>query len=585
MIKKDTKKIHNIYIKNFIIIIVIPILSIGIMAMFMLIRESSNAIDANMELVEKNILDTLENEINDSSLQFSRFLLTNNNQVLDTVALYNIYDGDKQYMYEQLLKNQFNLLVLPKLELAGIQFYMKGEREYYFKNSIELPRNEIKNTKWYKNALEQQDKIHVNVENKSIISNNGSSNNKEKILVLSISPDKYDIFNQIEMGIMYVKSNALNVIESANSWSDHISVYLVDENQTVLAKSDERFEEEILSNSYLKKGKLGGNKYNITKIKNTNWRLVIISRTNFITEEFKLFFLLIVVCISVVFSLFYIFSIKFLGNIVNPLGKLAEVMEKSNISKASVTVEKNVPYEIQVIQGTFNKMVLRIRQLILENEKKEIEKHKEELRALQFQMNPHFLSNTLSTIRFMAQVAKYDGIRKMTESLIQILDCSFRSNESFHTLYEEVEMLNSYLYIMGMRYVNNFEIEFQIDKDCQQCLIPKLILQPLFENSIVHGFDEKQDIGHIVFKVFKEKNYIKIHITDDGKGMSEKEIEDILIKRNENSNKIGIINIYNRLGLYYEQQFNFIISSKIQEYTKVEIVFPYKLRNKENKNV
>ena len=106
---------------------------------------------------------------------------------------------------------------------------------------------------------------------------------------------------------------------------------------------------------------------------------------------------------------------------------------------------------------SFNRMVRELKASIEENEQVQQKKHQAEVRALQSQINPHFLVNTLNSIRFMAQVSKFDGIRKMAEALIKILSCSFRGSISFYTVREELDVLDSYLYLMKIRYSDGFE--------------------------------------------------------------------------------------------------------------------------------
>lgn len=105
---------------------------------------------------------------------------------------------------------------------------------------------------------------------------------------------------------------------------------------------------------------------------------------------------------------------------------------------------------------SFNQMVLSIKNMLRLTEETLEKKHQAEIQALQSQINPHFIVNTLNSIRFMAQVARFDGIRKMAEALVSIVSCSFRSNVSFYTVGEELEMLKTYVYLMRIRYSNSF---------------------------------------------------------------------------------------------------------------------------------
>ena len=114
------------------------------------------------------------------------------------------------------------------------------------------------------------------------------------------------------------------------------------------------------------------------------------------------------------------------------------------------------------------------------NEEAQKRKHQAEMQVLQSQINPHFIVNTLNSIRFMAQMSGYDGTRRMAQALGNIVSCSFRSSTSFYTVDEELQMLDSYLYIMRIRYADGFEVRYDVAEDCRSCRLPRLTLSPLW---------------------------------------------------------------------------------------------------------
>ena len=158
-------------------------------------------------------------------------------------------------------------------------------------------------------------------------------------------------------------------------------------------------------------------------------------------------------------------------------------------------------------------MTRRLKQLIQENEEQQQKKHEAEIRDLQSQITPHFLVNSLNSIRFIAQVSRYEAIAKMAEALIKILSCSFRSNAGFYTFQEEMEVLDGFIYLMQIRYSDGFELEYHVEDSCMDCLIPRLILQPIVENSIVHGFSEMEDMGLIDVSARCEDGFLAVSYT------------------------------------------------------------------------
>ena len=230
-------------------------------------------------------------------------------------------------------------------------------------------------------------------------------------------------------------------------------------------------------------------------------------------------------------------------------------MEEGNLT---VHVEPAGQSEIRTMIHSFNRMVRELKASIEENERVQQKKHQAEVRALQSQINPHFLVNTLNSIRFMAQVSRFDGIRKMAEALIKILSCSFRGSISFYTVREELDVLDSYIYLMKIRYSDGFEVEYQIDRGCLDYKMPRLILQPIVENSIVHGLAEKEDdIGHLKISLEEEKESILFTVEDDGRGMTQEEIECLLHPKerlDDDNTSIGIENVLGRLKLNFGEQ-------------------------------
>ncbi|MEG0369481.1 MAG: sensor histidine kinase, partial [Hungatella sp.] len=287
---------------------------------------------------------------------------------------------------------------------------------------------------------------------------------------------------------------------------------------------------------------------------------------------------MIIAVTLVLFVLFYFFSSYFLKNIIEPIHNTVEGMRRVEDGDLAVHIEPAGQAELRTMIHSFNHMTKHLGQLLQDNREQEQKKHEAELRALQSQINPHFLVNSLSSIRFIAQVSKFDSIAKMAEALMKILSCSFRSNAGFYRLREELEVLDSFLYLMKIRYSDGFEVHYEVEESCMDCLIPRLILQPIVENSIVHGFSELVDeIGQIHLSAEEEAGFLYIRIRDNGKGMSEEEIESLLSGEGhdgEDHTSIGITNVNTRLVLNYGPDCELGIESCKGEYTMTTVRLP-----------
>ncbi len=248
--------------------------------------------------------------------------------------------------------------------------------------------------------------------------------------------------------------------------------------------------------------------------------------------------------------------------------------------------------EIRQMIHSFNRTVRQLKTSVEEREKAQEKKLEAQVRALQSQINPHFLVNSLTSIRFMAQVSKFDGIRRMAEALIQILTCSFRSNSSFYTVREELGVLDSYLYLMKIRYSDGFEVSYQVDPACLDRMMPRLVLQPVVENSIVHGFaDMGEGIGQLIIRVSMEEERfcleeerLCLEVEDNGAGMGPEKIAQILkgkVRRPDDNYSIGIENVFSRLSLHFKEAFQMEMESEPGVYTKTRILIPAEKKQEE----
>lgn len=220
--------------------------------------------------------------------------------------------------------------------------------------------------------------------------------------------------------------------------------------------------------------------------------------------------------------------------------------------------EKNV--EVREIFDDFNNMSNKLGRLFEENRKITEEKEECRLLALQTQIQPHFLFNTLNGIKWLCIIESAPTAERMIESLGHILEYSLGKPRDCVTLKEELNCLTHYIELQKMRYGNIFDVFYQIDSKLEKLEVPVLILQPLVENSIVHGIREKDERGEIFVKAKIKENEIVISVEDNGEGISAERLNQILNK-GANEKNIGVINVKERMELYYRDS-KFEIESK-----------------------
>jgi two-component system sensor histidine kinase YesM len=235
--------------------------------------------------------------------------------------------------------------------------------------------------------------------------------------------------------------------------------------------------------------------------------------------------------------------------------------------------------ELGVLGDEINEMAENIRILLDRVIKDEKEKRRLELEVLQNQVNPHFLYNTLNSIKLMATIQKAEGISESIAALGRLMrNLSKHSSEKI-SLAEEISLLNDYIYIQNIRYKGKIKIDYQIaDQALLRCKIIKFSLQPIVENAIFHGIEPKKDAGQIVIGILEQNGQIVISIEDNGVGMTSEQIQAVLADPTGDKTRgfsgIGIKNVDERIKLSYGQIYGISIESVVGEYTKVYLKIP-----------
>ena len=515
---------------------------------------------------------------------------------MELAALTDTADHTQKNENVRKLEELFQVAAAPKQDIIASQFYMKDNRVTSIKDEMTLPTEEIKKSHWYREALEKKNVVSIGAYDTGVQSLTTSRKKKwEMILVSALAPDiALDRSDRVELITLFYRSSIGDLIREQERNAALGKTILVDENGEEVycgyceeedlwyprqINWDESAQDGVYSMN-VSAGE-GGAMQNYTYVTSTlssvGWRLVTFVPTSALTGEFRRVVLILMFVILGLFVLFYCFSRYFLRNILAPVQTVVSGMEQVQEGDLMTHLEPAGQSEIRRMIHSFNQMVRTLRSTITEKERAQEMKHNAEIRALQSQINPHFLVNTLNSIRFMAQVSKFDGLRKMAEALIRIVSCSFRSNISFYSLKEELEVLDSYVYLMKIRYSDGFEVEYQIDPQCLECLVPRLILQPLVENSIVHGFTG-DEVGHLQVSASKENAGLALRIWDDGRGMTEEQIAQALDgkTRTDNDNtSIGLENVIARLKLNFGETCSVEFDSVPDAYTEITLRLPW----------
>lgn len=259
--------------------------------------------------------------------------------------------------------------------------------------------------------------------------------------------------------------------------------------------------------------------------------------------------------ITIFFSLTAIVSGVFLATYTTKnIRTLNQTMLSVHENNLEIDVEIKSRDEIGYLFKQYKSMLMRIKNLIQNVKEEEANKRKYEIQALQSQINPHFLYNTLNSIKFLASMQGIENIQTVSEGLSEILHTYMDNSTVFLTIDKELNLLNQYSLIQSYRYTNTFTLDINVDDQLSNHMIPKLLLQPLVENSIVHGFQHKAINGTIWLSIHSKNDAeITIKVIDNGSGFDEKKVQSLLAQPEPNDH-IGILNVHRRLQRYFGSQ-------------------------------
>lgn len=270
-------------------------------------------------------------------------------------------------------------------------------------------------------------------------------------------------------------------------------------------------------------------------------------------------------------ALALLLAMFFAQRITRPIESLTAAMKKAEEGDFSARIPVKGNDEIQYLVSRYNEMELKIDKLIEENYKSEIRNKESEIMALNLQLNPHFLYNTLNVINLMALEEGELDISRMIISLSDMMQYTFRNKQEMVCLLDELEWLKNYTYIMEHRFEGKFQVIYQIEENSLEYEVPKLLLEPLVENAIIHGFQKIDSGGILEISCEQKEDAIWLKIADNGQGMPEERLQEILDGSGE---RVGIMNVKKRLALIYGEQAKFWMEASLGRGCRIFLVLP-----------
>ena len=425
-------------------------------------------------------------------------------------------------------------------------------------NDMKISENMMKE-KWYVDAINNSDMPVFNPSRK-----NSTSSMNSALWFLSISRDiKNSKGENLGVIVFDIKYEILERYINSISFGKQIDNIIVDKNNNIIYYKDVKcFADKKCLAKFSEKNKNKDTYLYETQIENTNWNLRSLANTNDLVTLKKNFshIVIIIFLVSLAFSSIITFIV--ITKILRPLIKLENHMQNFENNLREFHLSEKTGYEVQNLVEHFNVMVEKIKYL-----------REYEIKALHSQINPHFLYNTLDTIIWMAEFEDNEKVISITKSLANYFRLSLSNGHEKIPLKDEIMHTKEYLFIQKQRYEDKLSYFFNIeDESLLSIEVPKIIIQPIVENSIYHGIKNLSGNGIITIDVHRENSTVNISVKDNGIGF-----EKAKQFKKSKTGGVGIQNVDKRIKFYYGKNYGvFINKDNKTEGAEVIIKIPFK---------
>ncbi len=507
----------------------------------------------------------------------------------------NIKDTDINTLYRTRTVEDFleQMLIIPRQDILRVFIFtdeiFKGER---MTSSIDSNQDYTK-YKWYKEAIETGEPLLVSAHVEQIIKN------PQNIVFSIVRTIKSTLNTDRVLGVIKVDANYTTIIDICDKidFGDNGGVVIIDSDKQIIYSNVPNINLSNLnidSQNHQKTYNFEGNDYllNITKIKGSDWTMVGMTSIDTINQKILTVrttaILTSVICSFLSIIIIYIYLNRFLL----PLNRITKTIKQIQKGNLDVTFKVASNDELGDLADSLNNMVYELNNMFEENDKLAHQIYRSQYLQKEAQINflfsqiqPHFIYNTLNMISIQIQSNSIDdAIRNINQLSIMLRGLSHLDKDI--RIASEIEFLKAYLEIQKNRYLDRLDYSIDIDPEILDYIIPALSLQPIVENSVIHGCELKKELTTIKIYNKISKNSLILIVEDDGTGMNKTKLDNLNAKltNNENlvedlnphdkSSGIGLVNVNLRLQIKYGKEYGISVSRKKNNGTKVLIKLP-----------
>lgn len=500
------------------------------------------------------------------------------------------YLRDSGELNESIVYRMLMNYILLKDRLFSIYIYnLNGGKDIYISSHLPIDYNyRAVEEQWFKGFLESDSKV-------TILSTAADLQVRmDNHLAILQARKIFDIHNGKLIGVM-VTSIDIDFINNVNDLLQEglrSRFAIVDENNNIIYHADTSLIGQPFSNYFSStdlSSQLDAQGAGVVRSDGTDY---IVAKSSFQELPWTTYFylplnevsaesdileqnLIILASLMLVFSV--IISFYSSSVITRPLKSLMRNMTSVELGQFDHLPTIRSRDEIGLLSNRFKQMTSELKRLVERIHHEEGEKAAAEIQALQSQINPHFLYNTLGSIKWIASMQQADKIVDMTEALISLLRYAARHESSMVSIRDEMDNISNYMTIQNVRYYNRIQMIWEVEDALLDHYVPKLILQPIIENAIFHGIADSEEDGTIIVHICKEDRRIKIHIGDNGIGMdleTMRSLEQALSARHSQKYGIGVQNVHRRIQLHFGDQYGVTFTSIQGNGTTFTITIP-----------
>lgn len=567
-------------------VLIISYISLSLFIVVGIMHTSKNKYLENSITLNKNIINQIHlqfTDLNNSIVNLSKSINDNSS--------FEIYlkDDPESADYYSILYTMKRIIssYSPTLNSKNFEFFTIGTNGNSYTaglTTINTPINDILNSEITKKAELENGALVYQYLDKGFT----STTSKDSCII--ISRVLQNIYSKEKFGNLYISISEDNFKKTySNFETDTNTIIILDSNGKVVSSSSKELNgttniELLNKTSHIKDDQVYSSKVHLN-----NKEYVMISK--YLSQyEFYIVNLIdpmlaipsiynlkeiFIICVSILMITLLIIS-SIIKSTTKPISQLAHTMNYMSKGTFKKHISLKGGYEVQLLQDSFNDMIDDLNSHIDQLMETQQKQRAAEIHALQMQINPHFMYNTLSSIKYLVLQEKYEPASNSIDAFICLLQNTISNTNEFTSVEQEIENLKNYVLILSTRYGDKIRTTFNVFPGCENCKIPKMILQPFIENAYFHGFTGKND-GLIHVFISSRNDTILCEIIDNGVGMSEENISNIYSRKSNNHSHftgIGINNVGDRIKLLYGEDYGFSITSKEGRGTTISIVIP-----------